>query len=473
MSCYKELRAFLLAVLVAMAWSDGIEQECVGREFDLMFVVDGSGSIFNADWVTQLDFIDDVAQGLDVSSSAAHVGFVQYSSNAVEEISLTGNRNTFRTNLCGTTFTCQHCDSDSTNTNTCPIGQMGYQTYANHGLDAAAAEFTQNGRAGAAQIVVFTSDGEFTDQSAAYTAATNLKNSGVTIISVGVGSGVSTTQMTTVATRADLYNHVNSFSNLNTLVSTLAGEVCTAVSTTPTRTPSPSPSTSPSPTMTPSSSPTTTPSSSVTATPSVTASPSPSSSTSATPSVTASPSPSSSGESGGGGGGVSPSMPPSPSRPPAPSLSPTGPGTGPGEGTGTGTGTGSTGSGEGSGTGTGTGSGDGSGSGTGSGSGAGTGGGTTTAPQADSSDSSAAVAGGAVAGVAAAAAAAAALMKLKKPAKKEITMGDEPMQEMSVVVNPMHLRDQHAMQGKVSNMETQKRSVAPFRPFSTRAKAIV
>lgn len=82
------------------------------------------------------------------------------------------------------------------------------------------------GRNGVREIVVILTDGKNNIPPSPESQAQLLKNNGVIIVAVGVGSNVDMGQLRRVASRPDFVFHVNSFSALSTIRRGVVGVAC-------------------------------------------------------------------------------------------------------------------------------------------------------------------------------------------------------------------------------------------------------
>ena len=169
---------------------------------DLGFVLDSSGSIAN-DYQNEKDFLKSVAAIFGTSADDSRAGVITFSHNVEHSIKLN-----------------DHTDLASFNAAVDAIPLMGSVTRIDKALRLTQKEmFTvANGaRAGLAKILVLLTDGSQTQSSDAEdpaAIAAELRNAGIHVIVVGMGSGVNPTELAKIAGGDDKVFTAASFSDL-------------------------------------------------------------------------------------------------------------------------------------------------------------------------------------------------------------------------------------------------------------------
>lgn len=216
---YTRLGAVLLSLCVLSA--PGVRAAPL---LDVMFVVDGSGSIDPTEFVTLTDAVKDyagiLAAGVPanpgpppepaLAAADLQAGIVQFSTTASLELGLSGDLSVFNTTL------------DN-------LAQQGGQTNHAAAFTTAAAELAANGRAGAQQAIILVTDGTANEPAglsnpilAAINAANDAKNDGILIFAIGVGNALDLNDLSDYASGPEFAVHVSAFDELAALDTTIA-----------------------------------------------------------------------------------------------------------------------------------------------------------------------------------------------------------------------------------------------------------
>jgi len=243
-----QLAAMLFFIIVS---ASAQTQTCtVENPLDLVFVVDGSGSVGANGFELSKQFVGEVADRFTISPSDTRVGIVQFSGFSQEELSLSQGE-------------------DIANIHNA-LNAMNHQ---NGGTSTSAAiEFTSlnlftNDRPNAKRVMIVLTDGQSGDFSVLPQAKAVAASHGITMMSVGVGSGIGLAELEAIADQDDYVFTMNDFNELVAAVDGFSTEVCEIINlltaspsfapTTaqPTVNPSPAPTTA-QPTVNPSPAPT-------------------------------------------------------------------------------------------------------------------------------------------------------------------------------------------------------------------------
>merc|ERR1719499_2412502 len=214
-------------------------QACtVENPLDLVFVVDGSSSVGADGFALSKQFVGEVADRFTISASDTRVGVVQFSSSPHEYLSLSQGE-------------------DIANIHNA-LNAMTHMTGSTK--TSAAIEFTSlnlftNDRPNAKRVMIVLTDGQSGDFSVLPQAKAVAASHGITLMSVGVGSGIGLAELEAIADQNDYVFTMNDFNELVAAVDGFSTEVCeiinlltpspsakpTASTSQPTRTPSLSP----------------------------------------------------------------------------------------------------------------------------------------------------------------------------------------------------------------------------------------
>merc|ERR1719361_1743923 len=229
--------------------------ECVvSKPLDLAFVVDGSGSIQQNGFDLSREFVSEVLDRFTVSSSDTRIGIVQFSSSAQTEVTFSE----------GESAAFVHNALDSMN-------WMNSGTQTSNGIQHTKDNLFINARPDATKVMIVLTDGASGDNS--QVGANLARAEGITMMSVGVGSGIQFNELQSIADKPEYVFTMNSFDELVAAVGSFSWEVCDIVNkltfsptqapitSVPSKSPSLAPSTAPSssPTNNPTSGPTTSP----------------------------------------------------------------------------------------------------------------------------------------------------------------------------------------------------------------------
>jgi hypothetical protein len=205
---------------------------CNNAVFDLTVIVDGSNSIPSSDFSTGLDFVQDLVDLLDISTAHTRFSLFQFSSS----ISIYGSLLSSPT--------------DVTNAiNSMRTDQLHQSTYTNYAIYYGWNNIRQNGRIirngypeDVPQVVILMTDGEANHDAGLYLPLANgqyyyspnllhfrVDNVPIqTVYSIGIGPGVVTSELNTIATDPDS-EHVftaSDFDDLETIYLAITSAVC-------------------------------------------------------------------------------------------------------------------------------------------------------------------------------------------------------------------------------------------------------
>jgi len=204
---------------------------------DLVFVVDGSGSVGANGFELSKQFVGEVADRFTISPSDTQIGIVQFSSLHHQELSIFQGK-------------------DLGNIQ----NALNAMTHMSGGtLTSAAIEFTSslfnNDRPSAKRVMIVLTDGQSGDFHVLPQAKAVAASLGITMMSVGVGSGIGITELKAIADQDDYVFTMNDFNALVAAVDDFSTEVCEIINLL-TDSPSAAPTTN-EPTANPSAAPTT------------------------------------------------------------------------------------------------------------------------------------------------------------------------------------------------------------------------
>ncbi|XP_071091672.1 uncharacterized protein [Haliotis cracherodii] len=198
---------------------------CGLQPADIVFIVDSSGSVGSANFQKMLTFIETMVQGFDIGPQGVQIGMITFDSKTYLQFHL--NKYASKSDIIKAIKATKYTRG---NTYTHLALQYARQT-----------SFTAaNGaRPNAAKIAIVITDGQSNIPTSTKTEAQKLKDAGVTVFSIGVGSGARQTELQAMATDPDSQHVfiVTNFDALKLIKSQLQQKACevkpTVVVTTP------------------------------------------------------------------------------------------------------------------------------------------------------------------------------------------------------------------------------------------------
>ncbi|XP_023931217.1 cartilage matrix protein, partial [Lingula anatina] len=161
-------------------------QECRRRPADLVFLLDGSGSIEPQDFTKAKSFVSDIIRKFEISSRAVHVGLIRFDSEAVVLIRL----NEFRS-AAQLLQKISQMKNFGGKTNTGSALQLAGTVLTDHRFGA---------RDNVEKIVIVLTDGRSNKGVDVGVAAMSLKSKGVApVIAVGVGGKINRAELQLIA----------------------------------------------------------------------------------------------------------------------------------------------------------------------------------------------------------------------------------------------------------------------------------
>lgn len=192
-------------------------RECKGGSADVVFVLDSSGSIGQAQFTKQLQFVSNVAGRWQLRSAGGTTGYqvsvVTYSDDAKEEIPLN-----------------KHTRTDELQKDISSIKYIGSNTMTHKALNFAKDETFKSehgGRYGAVKIVIVMTDGQSSQPQDTVTMAKALHGNDVMVLAVGIGTQIDPEELKTIASDEKNVFTVESFDLLDTIEQALEERTCT------------------------------------------------------------------------------------------------------------------------------------------------------------------------------------------------------------------------------------------------------
>lgn len=189
------------------------KQTCLQRA-DIVFLVDGSGSIGSTNFNKLKSFLKGITGQLDVGADKVHVGVEQFSNYPSIEFPL--NMHTTSAGLM-TAIDGINYMSGGTNTGSA-IDYMSQQMFSQ----------TSGARPNVPRIAVVITDGKSSSSSATATAADQARQNHISMLAVGVGNGVDINELHSIADDPDSSNTftVSSYDQLNSIATQIIQKAC-------------------------------------------------------------------------------------------------------------------------------------------------------------------------------------------------------------------------------------------------------
>ncbi|KTF91476.1 hypothetical protein cypCar_00012955 [Cyprinus carpio] len=184
------------------------QEACKNKVADIMFLIDGSSSIYSLNFTSMKTFITKVVNGTIIGEDNVHIGVVQFSDNPQEQFPLD-----------------RYYNQDDVEKAINSIKQLTGNTYTGKALSFISKYFDKSngGRPDVPQFLVVITDGEAHDAVAA--PAKDIRDKGVTIFSIGVGS-VNTTQLWEISGTQDKVYVERDFEALQSIDKNLQFKLC-------------------------------------------------------------------------------------------------------------------------------------------------------------------------------------------------------------------------------------------------------
>jgi len=180
---------------------------CLSDNLDMAFLIDASGSIGRGDYETSKEFVADVLDAFTIDTNAVRVAVTTFSSKVVTYVYFndTRNRATLQQSILNLPY-----ESRMTNTG--------------KGLDHLRTDVFSNDtgmRSASAKIAVIQTDGRSQDTAWTLQAAQTLRDVGVTLFAIGVGSNFNHAELNGIAS-SPICRHVREISNFQELDSIIS-----------------------------------------------------------------------------------------------------------------------------------------------------------------------------------------------------------------------------------------------------------
>ena len=188
---------------------------CSSKGIDLVFVLDGSGSVGATDFMTSKTFVNDIVDFFEIGSENTRVGVIQYSSSVNIEFHLK-----------------QYTDKMSTQQAIANISYMDGGTHTEDALNVMVNESfkEENGSRviGIPRVAVVITDGRSRSGDQVHVPADRARQVGIKIFAIGVTSNINEAELNAIANKPnDTYVfEVSNFDAISSIGATLQDNAC-------------------------------------------------------------------------------------------------------------------------------------------------------------------------------------------------------------------------------------------------------
>ena len=175
--------------------------DCDNRAADIIFVLDGSSSIYPPDFVKVVGFINETVRHFRISATETRVGLITYSNYV--QVRFTPSTYLDRNRLLTVGLS--------------TVAQPYGETRTDLALERARELFGSYSREGIPKIAVVVTDGGSDHPSETVRQATLAHQAGIIVFAIGVGNAVVQTELQAMATNNTYVHNVENFDGLSAL----------------------------------------------------------------------------------------------------------------------------------------------------------------------------------------------------------------------------------------------------------------
>ncbi|KAH3753954.1 hypothetical protein DPMN_188609 [Dreissena polymorpha] len=181
---------------------------------DIIFLIDGSDSISDQDYVRLKSFVATLIENFEVSQQAIHVGLIVYSSAIGDKVPLSPFKNKFLLKALARNLNHPRLGTDT-----------------GGGLEAASNMIREQGRKNVPEMIVVITDGRSTIPYKTIMQAAKAKAEGITLIAIGVGKDIFSQELNVIASGPKYVSEVADFTSLESIINAMRDLICTAITT--------------------------------------------------------------------------------------------------------------------------------------------------------------------------------------------------------------------------------------------------
>ncbi|KAL3865706.1 hypothetical protein ACJMK2_043068 [Sinanodonta woodiana] len=210
------LRTYFMLILALCCYSSELtgDMPCTGKKADIVFVLDSSASIWEDDFNKQLKFVEKLIENFDIGKHYVQIGVVTYNTNVYKQFDLKDyhNKESMKTAISNIRYNKGGTETDKA------IQYVRDTMF----LDV------NGGRLGVAKIMIVITDGYSSNTHSTAMEASMAHSQGITMFSIGVGSGVKTIELKAMASKpSEKYVFkVSDYSALDSIRNSLTETAC-------------------------------------------------------------------------------------------------------------------------------------------------------------------------------------------------------------------------------------------------------
>ncbi|BFZ22799.1 hypothetical protein BsWGS_25838 [Bradybaena similaris] len=182
---------------------------------DIFFLVDSSGSIGQANYVRNFEFIRKIIDAYYIAEDGAKVAMLTFGSSVKPKFKLSADKQFILEQ-----FQNVHYQGSETKTH------LALAYILNEGWNK-----PENGARKGSQVIILITDGRFDDPQKTLTEAKRLKKAGISIIVVGVTKNVNKNELRAVASKPEYVITADSYSVLDYIASKTSDIACSEAKT--------------------------------------------------------------------------------------------------------------------------------------------------------------------------------------------------------------------------------------------------
>lgn len=186
--------------------------DCGPMPADIMFLLDSSGSVGTSNFDKQKQFVSRFVDSFNIAPNAVRVGLVTYSTTTANRFNL--DRYTTKAAL-------------KAAINAVPYtGQNTYTGKALQYIKDRSFQANAGDRPGVVNVLIVLTDGQSNDHSVVVTQSGRIHAANIKTFAIGIGSGITRSELDTIATDSKHVFTVSNFNALNTLQAELKKTTC-------------------------------------------------------------------------------------------------------------------------------------------------------------------------------------------------------------------------------------------------------
>ncbi|XP_061188085.1 cartilage matrix protein-like [Saccostrea echinata] len=196
--------------------TEAISKDCSESKADIVFLLDSSGSVGETNFAFLTSFIGDLISDFNIGPEFIQVGLVTYETSVSNHFDLN-----------------QYATKEALINATDNVSYKGGWTYTDKGLNYTLRHsFTEEhgARSDTTRVLLVFTDGVSNHPLSTRAMALEVKNAGIIVIPVGVGSGVDSPELFFISSREEYVFRATSFTDLDPIKNSLENIICKIIS---------------------------------------------------------------------------------------------------------------------------------------------------------------------------------------------------------------------------------------------------